>query len=159
MLLAAVLAAAGATACTLASRAGSSGPLREGQWLGVSTFGAGAPQLEVLERADIGRRVDEAIAGGHRVVVQIEVQNVEFLENFRAFLAAVDPPDEEAAHRQAGKPDKVRARVAAGASVSDWWYFAVRKVYRFRNAKRLVVDELHPIVDFNDSDDATEPAA
>jgi hypothetical protein len=79
------------------------------------------------------------------VAVPVSLQDTTFLTNLRTFLAAADTADEQRVYRQTGKPDRVDSMKHPDREESAWWYFALGKVYRFRDGRLDRVEDFPPV--------------
>lgn len=101
----------------------------------------GAEELHELTRIDITRRLRQ----GSPVAVPVTLQDTTFLETLRGFLAGLDSADEQRVYRETGKPDRVDRVRYPDRDESAWWYFAMGKVYRFRDGRLERVEDFVPV--------------
>ncbi len=103
---------------------------------------SGAP-VEVLTREDISQRM----ATGP-VVASITLENGEYVEKVRRFVATLESDDERRVYGTMGHPDEVKSvRYPDHAEVS-WWYFESGKVYRFEGGRLAQVVPFDPVKPF-----------
>jgi hypothetical protein len=95
----------------------------------VPVQGPGGPDLHVLSRTDITRRVLQ----GSPVAMPTILEDVSFLETLRAFLAELDTADERRVYAEMGRPDRVETTRYPGRTEVSWWYFEAGKVFRFED--------------------------
>lgn len=108
---------------------------------GITVRGAEGDELVELERIDLEKRIEN----GSPVVASLVVENHEFIERFREFLATVDSPDERRVYEDQGRPDSVRTTAVSGGRETAWWYFDRGRVYRFVDGTLQKVDEFDPV--------------
>lgn len=104
----------------------------------------GGENLQELNRQDVTR----AISGGTPAVISVVVQNREFLDRFRAFLASLQTEDLRKVYDEQGKPDKIQNVQSARSLESSWWYFEIGRVYRFRDGRLEQVVPFDPVKGF-----------
>lgn len=97
--------------------------------------------LEVLERLDITGKVQ----AGSPVVVAAVVENRQFVDRFREFLASVKSDDERRVYEEMGKPDRVERVQYPDRLESSWWYFESGRAYRFRDGRLEQVVPFTPV--------------
>ena len=103
--------------------------------------GKSVDSLEVLERQDITRKM----AAGSPVVIAVVVQNREFIDRFREFLASVKSDDERKVYGEMGKPDRVERVNYPDHVEATWWYFESGRAYRFRGGRLEQVVPFTPV--------------
>jgi hypothetical protein len=111
---------------------------------GVDLSGAATPpQLRVLADVDLSKR----IRTGNPVVATLEIDDRSIVDELNDFLADVDSPDESQVYQEMGKPDKVRVTTYPAWQETNWWYFELGKVYRFRDGTMTSVESFEPVGD------------
>ncbi len=108
---------------------------------GVPVRGRSGERLEELARQDVTRRVQ----AGSPVVVAVTVENRQFLDSFRQFLASIRTEDQRKVYQEMGKPDRIRNVQYPGHLESSWWYFESGRVYRFRDGHLEQVVPFDPV--------------
>jgi hypothetical protein len=111
---------------------------------GVPVKARQGERLEELDRQEVTRQVN----AGSPVVLSVVVQNRDFLDRFRAFLAAIQTDDQRKVYDELGKPDKVQNVESPGHLESSWWYFEEGRVYRFRDGRLQQVVPFDPVKGF-----------
>ena len=101
----------------------------------------GTERLEELERQDVTRRV----LAGSPSVVGMTVENRQFLDNLRQFVASVQTDDQRKVYQEMGKPDRIRNVQYPGHLEASWWYFESGRVYRFRDGRLEQVVPFDPV--------------
>ena len=101
----------------------------------------GSERLEELTRQDVTRRVQ---AGGPAVVA-VTVENRQFLDSMRQFLASIQTEDQRKVYQEMGKPDRIRNIQYPGYLEASWWYFESGRVYRFRDGRLEQVVPFDPV--------------
>ncbi len=107
----------------------------------VPTRGPSGPELHTLSRTDITRRVVQ----GSPVAITVVIEDTEFLETQRSFLAALDSPDEKRVYERMGKPDRVDRLELPGRVERSWWYFTAGRVYRFADGRLTGSESFDPV--------------
>ena len=97
--------------------------------------------VQELARQDVTRRVDE----GTPAVVGITVENRQFLDNVRQFLASIKTDDQRKIYQEMGKPDRIRNVQYPSHLESSWWYFESGRVYRFRDGRLEQITPFDPV--------------
>lgn len=98
-------------------------------------------RLEELARQDVTRRV----LAGSPAVVALTVENRQFLDAFRQFVASIQTEDQRKVYQEMGKPDRIRNVQYPGHLESSWWYFESGRVYRFRDGHLEQVVPFDPV--------------
>ena len=98
-------------------------------------------RLEELARQDATRRV----LAGSPTVVAVTVENRQFLDTLRQFLASIQTEDQRKVYEEMGKPDRIRNVQYPGHLESSWWYFESGRVYRFRDGRLEQVVPFDPV--------------
>jgi len=98
-------------------------------------------RLEELARQDATRRV----LAGSPAVVAVTVENRQFLDTLRQFLASIQTEDQRKVYEEMGKPDRIRNVQYPGHLESSWWYFESGRVYRFRDGRLEQVVPFDPV--------------
>jgi 5-hydroxyisourate hydrolase-like protein (transthyretin family) len=101
----------------------------------------GSERLEELARQDVTRRV----LAGSPAVVGMTVENRQFLDNLRQFVASVQTDDQRKVYEEMGKPDRIRNVQYPGHLEASWWYFESGRVYRFRDGRLEQVVPFDPV--------------
>ena len=112
---------------------------------GITVAEPGREGFHVLHREDLSRRIGH----GNPVVASVQIKDTSFLDSFLEFRAGLETEAQREVYREAGKPDKVRARVSADGADVDWWYFELGKVYRFRDGELREVENFEPVRPFD----------
>jgi len=108
---------------------------------GVPVRAGSVERLEELARQDVTRRVQ----AGSPAVVAVTVENRQFLDSFRQFLASIKTEDQRKVYQEMGKPDRIRNVQYPGHLESSWWYFESGRVYRFRDGRLEQVVPFDPV--------------
>lgn len=108
---------------------------------GVMVRAGSGERLEELARQDVTRRVQ----AGTPAVVAVTVENRQFLDSFRQFLASIKMEDQRKVYQEMGKPDRIRNVQYPGYLKSSWWYFESGRVYRFRDGRLEQVVPFDPV--------------
>ena len=98
-------------------------------------------RLEELARQDATRRV----LAGSPTVVAVTVENRQFLDTLRQFLASIQTEDQRKVYEEMGKPDRIRNVQYPSYLESSWWYFESGRCYRFRDGRLEQVVPFDPI--------------
>jgi hypothetical protein len=101
----------------------------------------GGERLEELSRQDVTRRV----LAGSPAVVSLTVENRQFLDSLRQFVAAIQTEDQRKVYQEMGKPDRIRNVQYPGHLEASWWYFESGRVYRFRDGRLEQVVPFDPV--------------
>jgi len=101
----------------------------------------GTERLEELARQDVTRRV----LAGSPAVVGVTVENRQFLDSLRQFVASVQTEDQRKVYQEMGKPDRIRNVQYPGHLEASWWYFESGRVYRFRDGRLEQVVPFDPV--------------
>lgn len=109
--------------------------------VGVPVRAGAGERLEELARQDVTRRVQ----AGSPAVVAVTVENRQFLDSFRQFLASIQTEDQRKVYQEMGKPDRIRNVQYPGHLESSWWYFESGRVYRFRDGHLEQVVPFDPV--------------
>jgi hypothetical protein len=109
--------------------------------VGVPVHTAKGEKVEEISRQDVTRRVD----AGSPAVVAVTLQNRQFLDNFRQFLASIRTDDQRKVYQEMGRPDRIRNVQYPGYLESSWWYFESGKVYRFHDGRLEQVVPFDPV--------------
>jgi hypothetical protein len=97
--------------------------------------------VQELARQDVTRRVD----AGTPAVVGVTVENRQFLDNLRQFLASIQTDDQRKIYQEMGKPDRIRNVQYPSHIESSWWYFESGRVYRFRDGRLEQITPFDPV--------------
>jgi hypothetical protein len=97
--------------------------------------------VQELARQEITRRVE----AGSPAVVAVTVENRQFLDNLRQFLASIQTDDQRKVYQEMGKPDRVRNVQYPRYLESSWWYFEAGRVYRFRDGRLEQITPFDPV--------------
>lgn len=108
---------------------------------GITVRDAEGETLVELERLDVKDRIERSSPA----VAPLVVENHEFIETFRAFLATVDTADEQRVYQERGRPDKVESTRFEDRVETVWWYFEQGKVCRFVDGELDKVEEFEPV--------------
>jgi hypothetical protein len=108
---------------------------------GVPVRTRAGERLEELARQDATRRV----LAGSPAVVAVTVENRQFLDTFRQFLASLRTEDQRKVYEEMGKPDRIRNVQYPGYLESSWWYFESGRCYRFRDGRLEQVVPFDPV--------------
>jgi hypothetical protein len=108
---------------------------------GVPVRTRSGERLEELARQDVTRRV----LAGSPAVVAVTVENRQFLDAFRQFVASLKTEDQRKVYQEMGKPDRIRNVQYPGHLESSWWYFESGRVYRFRDGRLEQVVPFDPV--------------
>jgi hypothetical protein len=99
--------------------------------VGIPIRRAGGEQLEVLEREDVTRRIEQ----GSPVVSAVVVRNAELIRKVQEFLASLKSDDERRIYQEMGRPDEVKKTLYPDRQEISWWYFDRGRMYRFRDGR------------------------
>jgi len=113
--------------------------------VGIPRRSAAGESFEILSQLDISKRIKK----GSPVVVALTVQEGEFLDNLRDFLASVDTEDERRIYNEMGNPDRVQTIEHPTHDEISWWYFQAGKAYRFRDGELQQVVHFEPVTPFD----------
>ena len=108
---------------------------------GVAVKGKTGETLQELTRQDVTRRV----LAGSPAVVAVTIENRQFIDRLREFLASIRTDDQRKVYDEMGKPDRVRNVQYPGYLESSWWYFESGRVYRFRDGRLEQVVPFDPV--------------
>jgi len=97
--------------------------------------------VQELARQDITRRVD----AGSPAVIGVTIENRQFLDNLRQFLASIQTDDQRKIYQEMGKPDRIRNVQYPSHLESSWWYFESGRVYRFRDGRLEQITPFDPV--------------
>jgi len=97
--------------------------------------------VQELARQEITRRVE----AGSPAVVAVTIDNRQFLDNFRQFLASIKTDDQHKVYQEMGRPDRIRNVQYPAYLESSWWYFEAGRVYRFRDGRLEQVTPFDPV--------------
>lgn len=97
--------------------------------------------VQELARQDVTRRVE----AGTPAVVGVTVENRQFLDNLRQFLASIQTDDQRKIYQEMGKPDRIRNVQYPSHLESSWWYFESGRVYRFRDGRLEQITPFDPV--------------
>lgn len=97
--------------------------------------------VQELARQEITRRVE----AGSPAVVAITIDNRQFIDNFRQFLASIKTDDQRKVYQEMGRPDRIRNVQYPTYLESSWWYFEAGRVYRFRDGHLEQVTPFDPV--------------
>ena len=111
---------------------------------GVPRRSAVGESFKILSQLDLSKRIRK----GSPVVVSLIVQDDEFLNSLRDFLASVDTDDEKQIYNEMGNPDRVQRIEHPTHDEISWWYFQAGKAYRFRDGELLQVVDFDPVTPF-----------
>lgn len=111
---------------------------------GVPRRSAAGESHKILSQLDLSKRIRK----GSPVVVSLIVEDDEFLESLRNFLASVDSEDEKQIYNEMGNPDRVQTIEHPTHDEVSWWYFEAGKAYRFREGELLQVVHFEPVTPF-----------
>ncbi|PYQ56495.1 MAG: hypothetical protein DMF53_25375 [Acidobacteria bacterium] len=100
--------------------------------------------VQELARQEITRRVE----AGSPAVVAVTIDNRQFLDNFRQFLASIKTDDQRKVYQEMGRPDRIRNVRYPSYLESSWWYFEAGRVYRFRDGRLEQVTPFDPVRGF-----------
>lgn len=103
--------------------------------------GRSGETVQELARQEITRRVE----AGSPAVVAVTIENRQFLDNLRQFLASIQTEDQRKVYQEMGKPDRVRNVQYPSYLESSWWYFEAGRVYRFRDGHLEQVTPFDPV--------------
>lgn len=97
--------------------------------------------VQELARQDVTRRVD----AGTPAVIGVTIENRQFLDNLRQFLASIQTDDQRKIYQEMGKPDRIRNVQYPSHLESSWWYFESGRVYRFQEGRLEAVVPFDPV--------------
>jgi uncharacterized protein RhaS with RHS repeats len=97
--------------------------------------------VQELARQDVTRRVD----AGTPAVVGVTIENRQFLDSVRQFLASIQTEDQRKIYQEMGKPDRIRNVQYPSYLESSWWYFESGRVYRFRDGRLEQITPFDPV--------------
>ena len=97
--------------------------------------------VQELARQEITRRVE----AGSPAVVAVTIDNRQFLDSFRQFLASIKTDDQRKVYQEMGRPDRIRNVQYPTYLESSWWYFEAGRVYRFREGHLEQVTPFDPV--------------
>jgi hypothetical protein len=103
--------------------------------------GRSGDTVQELARQEITRRVE----AGSPAVVAITIDNRQFLDNFRQFLASIKTDEQRKVYQEMGRPDRIRNVQYPTYLESSWWYFEAGRVYRFRDGHLEQVTPFDPV--------------
>ena len=114
---------------------------------------AGVPVHRRLENGQIGETVQELarqdvtrrVEAGTPAVVGVTVENRQFLDSVRQFLASIQTDDQRKIYQEMGKPDRIRNVQYPSHLESSWWYFESGRVYRFRDGRLEQITPFDPV--------------
>ena len=106
---------------------------------------AAGDSFDILSQLDISKRIRK----GSPVVIALTVEEGEFLDNLRDFLASVTTEDEKRVYDEMGNPDRVQKIEHPTHDEISWWYFQAGKAYRFRDGELLQVVTFDPVAPFD----------
>jgi hypothetical protein len=109
----------------------------------VTARAPGGESERELARADVGKRLRQ----GSPVLATLTVENADFFYALRDFVASLASEDEHRVYAEAGRPDSVERREGA-IREADWWYYALGRVYRFRDGRLTEVERFEPVRPF-----------
>jgi hypothetical protein len=101
----------------------------------------GSERMEELSRQDVTRRVQ----AGSPAVVSVTVENRQFLDSLRQFVASIQTEDQRKVYQEMGKPDRIRNVQYPSYLEASWWYFESGRVYRFRDGRLEQVVPFDPV--------------
>ena len=102
---------------------------------------AAGDSYDILSQLDISKRIRK----GSPVVVALTVEEGEFLDNLRDFLATINTEDEKRIYDEMGNPDRVQTIEHPTHDEISWWYFQAGKAYRFRDGEMQQVVHFDPV--------------
>lgn len=111
---------------------------------GVPVHTTDGDDFHVLEELDVTRRFE----GTGPVAATLRVSDTSYLESFRRFMSTLDSDDEHRVYRQLGAPDEVKVTELSDRTETAWWYFALGKVYRFRDGRLHGSESFDPVERF-----------
>lgn len=106
---------------------------------------AAGESYDILSQQNISKRIRQ----GSPVVVALTVEEGEFLDKLRDFLATVDSEDEKRIYDEMGNPDRVQTIEHPTHDEISWWYFQAGKTYRFRDGELQQVVHFDPVSPFD----------
>lgn len=106
---------------------------------------AAGESYDTLSHLDISKRIRK----GSPVVVAMTVEEGEFLDNLRDFLASIDSEDEQRIYDEMGNPDRIQRIERPTHDEISWWYFQAGKAYRFREGELQQVVHFDPVQPFD----------
>lgn len=101
----------------------------------------GRENLQELARMDVTSK----ILAGNPVVTAVVIENRQFIDRLREFLATVSSDDERRIYQEMGKPDRVRTVRYPDHEEASWWYFESGRMYRFRDGRLEQVVPFDPV--------------
>lgn len=111
---------------------------------GVPVQTADGEDFHVLDEVDVTRRFQ----GTGPVVATLRIDDTAYLDAFRRFLSTLDTDDERRLYRKLGSPDEVKVIEHPDRTETAWWYFALGKVYRFRDGQLHGDESFDPVERF-----------
>ncbi|HRC86570.1 MAG TPA: carboxypeptidase-like regulatory domain-containing protein [Thermoanaerobaculia bacterium] len=111
---------------------------------GVPVRAADGEHLKVLERVDVSQKSRR----GSPVVSALVVRDSAYVTSLRQFLASIETEEQQHTYQEVGAPDKVERFDYPDRREVSWWYFALGKVYRFRDGKLDKVETFDPVQRF-----------
>ena len=108
---------------------------------GVPVHTKAGETVQELARQDVTRRVD----AGTPAVIGVTIENRQFLDNLRQFLASIQTDDQRKIYQEMGKPDRIRNVQYPSHLESSWWYFESGRVYRFRDGRLEQITPFDPV--------------
>lgn len=108
----------------------------------IPVRGAAGESRQELARVDVSTRLKQ----GSPVSATLTVEAADFVRALRAFVAALASDDERRVYEEAGKPDSVDRRQGPAGASAAWWYFALGRVYRFRDGRLAEVERFAPVL-------------
>lgn len=108
---------------------------------GIPVHTRAGDTVQELTRQEITRRVE----AGSPAVVAVTIDNRQFIDNFRQFLASIRTDDQRKVYQEMGRPDRIRNVQYPTYLESSWWYFEAGRVYRFRDGHLEQVTPFDPV--------------